>query len=260
MRGCSCRGTAGFVHVSCLAEQAKILVAEADENNKDSQWHRWYKCSLCEQDYHGVVACALGWACWKTYLGRPETDEARRFAMNVLGVGLDAAKHYEDAMTVQEAELSMARRLGESEDAILSVQGSLAITYEALGRKEHALSMQRDVYSGYLRLKCEEDKDTLLEANNYAADLIDLKRFVEARSLLRQTIPVAQRVLGEGHDISLRLRWTYTQSLYLDPGATLDDLHEAVTTLVDIKRTARRVLGGAHPTTEGIETLSLIHI
>ena len=29
MRGCSCRGTAGFAHVSCLAEQAKILVAEA---------------------------------------------------------------------------------------------------------------------------------------------------------------------------------------------------------------------------------------
>ena len=32
-RMCSCRGTAGFVHVSCLAEQAKILVAEAEANN-----------------------------------------------------------------------------------------------------------------------------------------------------------------------------------------------------------------------------------
>ena len=30
---CGCRGTAGFAHVSCLAEQAKILVAEAEENN-----------------------------------------------------------------------------------------------------------------------------------------------------------------------------------------------------------------------------------
>ena len=33
MRGCACRGTAGFAHVSCLAEQAKILLAEAEENN-----------------------------------------------------------------------------------------------------------------------------------------------------------------------------------------------------------------------------------
>ena len=35
VRGCSCRGTAGFAHVSCLAEQAKILFAEAEENNLD---------------------------------------------------------------------------------------------------------------------------------------------------------------------------------------------------------------------------------
>ena len=32
---CACRGTAGFAHVSCLAEQAKILVAEVEENNLD---------------------------------------------------------------------------------------------------------------------------------------------------------------------------------------------------------------------------------
>ena len=39
----------------------------------------------------------------------------------------------------------------------------------------------------------------------------------------------------------------------MDANATLDDLREAVTTLEDAERTARRVLGGAHPTTEGIE-------
>ena len=35
--------------------------------------------------------------------------------------------------------------------------------------------------------------------------------------------------------------------------ATLDDLREAVTTLEEIGRTARRVFGGAHPLTTGIE-------
>ena len=35
----------------------------------------------------------------------------------------------------------------------------------------------------------------------------------------------------------------------IDPGATLDDLREAVTTLEDAGRTARRVFGDAHPTT-----------
>ena len=45
----------------------------------------------------------------------------------------------------------------------------------------------------------------------------------------------------------------YGQSLYSDAGATLDDLHEAVTTLEETERTARRVLGGANPITTGIE-------
>ena len=38
-----------------------------------------------------------------------------------------------------------------------------------------------------------------------------------------------------------------------DPAATLDDLRKAVTMLEDAGRIARRVLGGAHPTTTGIE-------
>ena len=33
----------------------------------------------------------------------------------------------------------------------------------------------------------------------------------------------------------------------------LDDLREGVTMLEDVERIARRVLGGAHPTTTGIE-------
>jgi hypothetical protein len=45
----------------------------------------------------------------------------------------------------------------------------------------------------------------------------------------------------------------YGQALCRDPGATLDDLRDAVTTLEKIERTARRVLGGSHPSTVGIE-------
>ncbi len=38
-----------------------------------------------------------------------------------------------------------------------------------------------------------------------------------------------------------------------DPGATLNDLHEAVTTLEEIERNAWRLLGGAHPLRLAIE-------
>ena len=45
----------------------------------------------------------------------------------------------------------------------------------------------------------------------------------------------------------------YARTLFEDDGATLDDLREAVTTLEETERTARRVLGAAHPLTGGIE-------
>ena len=41
--------------------------------------------------------------------------------------------------------------------------------------------------------------------------------------------------------------------LYKDAGATLDDLHEAVTTLADTFRISHRALGGAHPATSNVE-------
>ena len=173
--------------------------------------------------------------------------------MNVLGGGLSEADNYEDASTVLEAELAMLRRLGESEAAILGTRSNLAITYEALGRHEEALSMQQGVYSGYLRLKGEEDENTLREANNYAESLNDLKRFEEAKTLLRRTMPVVRRVFGASHESTFRMRWTYAEALYLDDSATLNDLHEAVTTLEETTRTARRVLGGAHPLVVQIE-------
>jgi tetratricopeptide (TPR) repeat protein len=261
VRGCSCRGTAGFAHVSCLVEEAKLLFAEAEEDNldwnaKNPRWLRWCLCSLCEQYYHGVVACALGWACWKTYLGRPETDQVHGMAKGTLGNGLSSADHHEDALLVRQAELSMLRRVGPAsalDDRVLTVQGNLANTYEELGRKEEAVSLRRDVYSGRLNLNGEENHNTLREAYNYAVSLIHLERYEEAKSLIHKTTPVARRVLGESHELTLKMRKTYAQSLCEGPSATLDDLREGMTTLEEIERIARRVFGGAHPFTAETE-------
>ena len=258
VRGCACRGTSGFVHVSCLAEQAKILVAEAFENNlsdkaKNEKWSRWHKCSLCEQQYHGVVYCALGWACWKTNLGRPEMDWSRVAAMGQLGNGLSVAGHDAEALSVQEALLPLHRRLGSRNENVLALQCNLAATYHRLGRKEEALRMQRDVYSERLKLFGEEHPDTLINALSVAISLDSLERLEEAKSLLLKTIPVARRALGESNDITLRLRKMYAKALYKDPAATLDDHREAVTMLEEMERTARRVFGGAHPQAVGIE-------
>ena len=257
VRGCACRGTAGFVHVSCLAEQAKILVAEAEENNLGSKafnerWARWAYCGLCEQRYRGVVACALGWACWKTHVGRPETELARTMAMGLLGSGLFSAKHHKDALVVREAEISSMQRFDAPPENILAVQANLAMSYGENGDLEKALSMERDIYSGWLKLLGVEHERTLQTASNYAISLLDAERYGEARSLLRKTMPVARHSLGDSNEITFRMRSFYAKALFLDDDAPLDELHEAVNTLEDNERTARRVMGGAHPLTQNI--------
>ena len=88
---------------------------------------------------------------------------------------------------------------------------------------------------------------------DYAAALIDLKRIEEAKELLRKIMPVARRALGKDNRITLKMKRFYAKALYRDPAATLDDLREAVTTLEETTRTARRVFGGAHPLTSSIE-------
>uniref|UniRef100_A0A7S3ZXG6 Uncharacterized protein n=1 Tax=Pelagomonas calceolata TaxID=35677 RepID=A0A7S3ZXG6_9STRA len=102
--------------------------------------------------------------------------------------------------------------------------------------------------------------DAMTEAaNSLAAALSRLRRFEEARSLLRNTIPLAQRVVGhpivgEDRELTLIMKLTYAKCLYKDDGATLDDLREAVAMLEELERTSRRVLGGAHPMVGAIET------
>ena len=93
-----------------------------------------------------------------------------------------------------------------------------------------------------------------MEANNYAVCLVSLRRFEEAKALLRKIIPVAPHVLGDSHETTLRMRWNYAGALYEDDGATLGDLRTAVTTLEETGRIARRVLGGAHPLTPAFES------
>jgi len=88
----------------------------------------------------------------------------------------------------------------------------------------------------------------------YAASLFGLNRFKEAKSLLRKVIPMAQRALGKVDVTSLTLKKIHAAALCIDPSATHDDVREAVTTLEDAARAARRVFGGTHPVTMGIES------
>ena len=88
---------------------------------------------------------------------------------------------------------------------------------------------------------------TLTQANNYATQLTSRGRHEEAKALLRKTVPVAQRILGDNDELTLTMRKNYAVALWSDPAATLNSLRESVTMLEELERIIRRVLGGVHP-------------
>ena len=151
---------------------------------------------------------------------------------------------------MREADLATRLHLGDPEESMLVVQSNLANTYAMLGQNEEALRMRRES----CEFHGEEHEYTLLAANNYAADLRCLERFEEVKRLLRKLRPVARRALGDNDRLTLKMSWNYATALYMDDGATVDDLREAVTTLEDTDRIARRVMGGGHPLVESIES------
>ena len=98
----------------------------------------------------------------------------------------------------------------------------------------------------------------ILEGPNGLAEVVERRAGIpierlRVNFLLRKMMPVARRVFGESHQTTLTMRWIYGEALYQDPGATLDDLREAVTKLEDLAPIARRVLGNSHPTVRSTE-------
>ena len=254
VRGCACRGTSGFAHVSCLAEQAKILVAEAFENNlsdkaKNEKWSRWHKCSLCEQQYHGVVYCALGWACWKTYVGRPEANVLRMHSMTTLGNGLRAASHNRERLGLLESQFALMQRSRVNREAILATQGNMANCLEDLGRIEDAIELSVQVHRSMKALRGNRHTNTIICGLNLAASLQSKGRTTEAQSLAAEYLPISESVFGPLDVNTLGLRSTYLRARCRDPDISLDDWRKAVSSMDDLYRTAVKVLGTQHPLT-----------
>ena len=106
---------------------------------------RWGECGLCEQRYHGVVLHALGWACWKTYLGRPDRYMAKNDSGNdasdfceAFAILNDLCKRYTRVLGAQHPETIFARELlevsrpvAESADVLVDIRKKKAAILRA---------------------------------------------------------------------------------------------------------------------------------
>ena len=272
VRMCACRGTAGFAHVSCLAEQAKILMDEAEENNLgkkelNRRWTRWSSCGLCEQQYHGVVSCALGWACWRAYHTRVAVADELFLTTNCnayreLAAGLGEAQRHAEAIGVHETHFQVFQRLRPDDElGLLALKSNTAGALESAHRFDDAIFIFRGLMDYADRQMTPESEFPLVTAVNFGRALMRCaatqpgKRhlFSEARSLLRDRMPLAERITGLESRLTLQMVDVYANATILDIDCPIETILD-VKALVERKLpTMRRVLGASHPVTEDTE-------
>jgi hypothetical protein len=242
VRGCACRRR-GVAHVSCLAEQAKIIVAEAEENNSDwdvvnKRLERWSTCSLCEQDYHGVVKHALAWACWKTYVGRPEKDQVRMSAVSTLGESLRENGQYGDARVCWETLVAVCRATNASDGLLLQAMVRLYSCYEKLLLVDEVLDMQREVYRLLVRLEGSCSENTLDVAIALSTRLMEQNRYHEAKKFLCEAVEGSEKFLGRDHVTTIQIKLNYARALWgyhlYGYDGYRDDLRKAIEILEDL--------------------------
>ena len=257
--GCACRGTAGFVHISCRARQAQVLVEEGLENNlpMDSRWAVWDHCPLCHQYIVGPMRHALGWACWRSYVRKPD-GQLRARAMEGLGYSLGEVNRNEMGAAVLEATIDLTQRLGEERNEIIE---GLANCYARLGRDEVAHRLRTKSYEDSKASDGEAHPQTLRRACNLGEGLSGAER----KPWFRKQVKIAQTALGEDDPLTLALRANLALSIRAmtedtPSSASGDhvrrvliscrtDCEEAAAILTDVNHRARRLLGGQHPKT-----------
>mmetsp|Transcript_36373 Transcript_36373/g.112529 ORF Transcript_36373/g.112529 Transcript_36373/m.112529 type:complete len:217 (+) Transcript_36373:2-652(+) len=199
----------GLAHVACLVRQAETSVKEKEAWNTGEGAGKWQKCFDCGQEFHGVVKFALGWACWKTYRGRPETDYMYACGLSILGTGmLFGTDSPNEALPILLASLAVERRYWSRESESHNVriaQHNLSGCYSALGRHEDALRVIQEVFAADVNAHGPGHEYTLSSAVQLSLQLGHLKRFAEAKSFLSEQVPIAQQALGVDHSVTLNM-------------------------------------------------------
>ena len=243
-------------------KDVEVEEVDWDDEGHNASWPKWTTCGLCKQDYHGVVCAALGWACWKAYVGLPEGDDMRCAALSTLSRSI----HHIPGMSViciHQANLDSVRRFmsDDDEDDLLRAQTHLAQAYENVGRTSEALALHREIYAKTKELVDEGEDlvdDLINTVSGLSSTLMEAGRFREARTLLHEHLTVASDSLGVDHVETLYIHLYYADSLIYeddDHGEETDDEQdrkdflEAERIAADVLCRAERIYGSHHPGT-----------
>ena len=266
VRGCACRGEAGFAHLSCLARNAQTVVdgispgavaiikTMFDVDLLMGIYGKWGTCGLCHQDFTENVRLALGWECWNTHSARDESDSFRLMALAVLGRGfLNQSGHEQEAVALYETIVATIRRnWPDNRNEIMQMNANLAAAYERAERVEESIALKRECLHEAKAMTGPRSELTTVCANNLGCALMAKGSFTEAKTLLKAQLAY-QADAELDNELSIHLLTNYAKALYKNSEAVPDDLLESIATYEKCLTAARRLWGAGHPQVTGIE-------
>ena len=236
----------------------------------------WGTCLICNENFVGAVKLALGWACWKTYLGPEETETERgtirSVSIGILGEALQDTDP-ELALSVLRAQTTLYQKARPTnlKGLVLMNQGKEAFCYSKMGQYDQALRLRRVVHAGFLELYGPAHHQTISHGNQLLLSLADNNLYSEAKLFARQLVRatpeppvdvrafVAVRVVA-ADTLCSRTSIGDSQVDALIPSASTSraEMVEVVELLEDASRMARQRLGCYHQLT-GVAVGKLEH-
>lgn len=234
IRGCACRGTAGWVHLQCLVNAAE---------HKPTMWNQ---CPSCKQQYTGYLLLKLSRTRWEQVRPLPLLSPVRLNAANMLCLALNGCGEAREAAAVVESTLSTCEALlGPDHPQTLTALNNLAQSYQSCGELDKAARLAERAVAGYRKTLGNEHANTLQTLNNLGGLLMMKGNLDEAAALLEESLVGHRKVLGEEHRNTVNCLHNLA-GLHAEQG----EFEKSIELLKVALRGSSRTLGDEHPQTK----------
>eukprot|EP00035_Acanthoeca_spectabilis_P008890 m.159848 g.159848 ORF g.159848 m.159848 type:complete len:442 (-) comp14539_c0_seq3:138-1463(-) len=240
-RGCCCRGDAGAVHLSCLAQLATHRSTRADGEWSDVM--AWVQCETCKEMYTGPAQLGLARTLWDKLKDEEDTNETRLWAQCVFGTALEDKGLLVEAEAMKKNRLEvLTRLLGPDHVNTALAAEHLAFTCESLGQAVRAI----DLYTQALEALEKEPEKWPREIVGIKSNLANAYwaegRFAESVAIQREVFTTRKAELGMANKMTL------AAGSDLALGLTGQGKNEEAAELYkEVIATQKRVLGPDHP-------------
>ena len=126
LRGCACRGTAGYVHVTCMVKANRYRTIDHDQ------------CPTCEQRFVGALSMALAEARVRE-IRASRSDMSIEATSNLASACLEQGRYDEALGHYRNVLRHGLRRFGHNHPDVAMTYGNMGCVYDSMGDFPKAL-------------------------------------------------------------------------------------------------------------------------